>query len=244
MQPSVLITGATGGIGSEIALAFSNAGYRVGIHYCHAKTKAVELKSMLLKNGADAEFFSADLTVSQEAVSLRNSFIERFGSIDVLINNAGISKIAPINDITFDDWQSIISLNLSSPFYLIKSFLPDFLKNKRGSIINISSMWGVAGASCEVAYSAAKAGLIGMTKALSKELGPSGVRVNSISPGVIDTKMNAHLGAEALNELRLDTSLQRLGAPSDIASAALFLADNEKSGFITGQNLIVDGGFI
>ena len=244
MQPCVLITGASGGIGAKIAEYFSNAGYRVGIHYCHNKEGAEQLKAKLLKNGGDAEIFCADLSDSKACVFLRDRFKERFGPIDVLINNAGISKIAPINDVSFEDWNRLLSLNLSSPFYLIKSFLPDFLCKKSGSIINISSMWGVSGASCEVAYSASKAGLIGLTKALAKELGPSGIRVNAISPGVINTKMNEALGDEILKELQSDASLQRLGTPSDIAAAALFLADNEKAGFITGQNLVVDGGFI
>lgn len=243
MQPCVLITGASGGIGAKIAEHFSNAGYRVGIHYCHNKAGAEQLKAELLKNG-DAETFCADLLDPKACVLLRDRFTERFGSIDVLINNAGISKIAPINDVSFEDWDRLLSLNLSSPFYLIKSFLPDFLCKKSGSIINISSMWGVSGASCEVAYSASKAGLIGLTKALAKELGPSGIRVNAISPGVIHTKMNEALGDEILKELQSDASLQRLGNPCDVAAAALFLADNEKSGFITGQNLVVDGGFI
>ncbi len=238
---SVLITGAAKGIGRAIALAFAKDGYSVGINYNHSENEAFNLKKELLSFNIDAEIFHADVSKKQDVLKLSRDFIKRFGNIDVLVNNAGISAICPINDMSFEDWDKLISTNLSSAFYLTKALLPYFIKNKHGSIINISSIWGEKGASCEVAYSASKAGLIGYTKALSKELGPSGIRVNAISPGFIETDMTKCYSDVEKKNFADNVSLGRLGNVDDVSKAALFLASDEAK-YITGQNLIIDGG--
>ncbi len=243
MSKTVLITGAAKGIGKAIAFEFAQAGYSVGIHYNTSYQDALHLKEQLKSFGAEAEVFCGDISIADNCEVIANAFLEKFKKIDVLINNAGTAKIAPINDLSTSDWNKIINTNLSSAFYLTKALLPCFIKYKSGSIINISSIWGVNGASCEVAYSASKAGLIGFTKALAKELAPSRIRVNCISPGVINTDMNKELSPEIISELIEATPLSRIGEPEDIAKAALYLA-SEDSSFITGQNIIVDGGYI
>ena len=243
MNKTALITGASRGIGRAVALELAKNGYYVGIVYLNSNDKAFEVKSAALSFGADAEVFQCDVSDPSQCMMLTKSFIDRFGRIDLLVNNAGVSKIATLNDTEIYDWDKIISTNLSSSFYLSKALLPYFLKNKSGNIINISSIWGVNGASCEVAYSASKAGLIGFTKALAKELGPSGIRVNCISPGIIDTEMNQSLDADTLNELINETPVNRIGKPEDVARTVLFLASSSAS-FITGENIIIDGGFL
>lgn len=227
---TALITGGTGAIGKALVEAFS-ADYDVIFTY---NTDEEGAKALSGKSGARA--VKCDLSDKAD--------IKRFADItercDVLVNNAGISQIKLFTDITDEDWERMLSVNLSGVFYLTRAILPKMISRKNGAIINISSVWGVYGASCEVHYSAAKAGIIGMTKALAKEAGPSGITVNAIAPGVIESPMNAHLSPEETNGLIEETPLERLGKPSDVASAALFLA---RSGFITGQVLGVDGGF-
>ena len=239
---TVLITGASKGIGRATAIAFAKKGYSVGINFNTSLLDAENLKIKLIDLGADAEIFRADVSKPESVKVLADSFIKRFGHIDVLVNNAGISNIKPINEIEFEDWDSIISTNLSSAFYLTKALLPYFINAKSGCIINIASIWGEVGASCEVAYSASKAGLIGFTKALSKELGPSGIRVNSISPGFIDTDMTANISEEEKNSFIQNLSIERIGTPEDIADVAVFLS-SDKSKYITGQNISVNGGY-
>lgn len=238
---TVLITGAAKGIGKAMAIAFAENGYAVGINYNTSEKLANELKSALISLGTDAEIFKADVSNSNEALNLAENFIKRFGHIDVLINNAGISKISPITDVTVDDWNKIILTNLNSAFYVTKPLLPYFINSKAGTIINIASIWGKIGASCEVAYSTSKAGLIGFTKALSKELGPSGIRVNAIAPGFIDTDMAKDLSESDKNDFTSQLSLERIGTSKDIAGIALFLA-SENAGYITGQCITADGG--
>ncbi len=173
---------------------------------------------------------------------LANDFLQRFGKIDVLINNAGISKIADISATDVSDWQETLNVNLSAPFYLTKELLPAFIKSKSGAIINISSVWGINGASCEVAYSASKAGLIGFTKALAKEMAPSGITVNAIAPGFIETDMNSELTVNEKRTVINEIPLCRAGKADDIAAAALFLA-SDSAAYITGKCLGVDGGW-
>ena len=180
----------------------------------------------------------SDISSVNDAV---RNVLHRFGHIDVLVNNAGISMIKPFLDTSHEDWRRIIDVNLTGVFNVTRAVVPSMVSRKSGAVVNVSSVWGVYGASCEVAYSAAKAGVIGFTKALAKELGLSGITVNAVAPGVIDSPMNtSHLTAEELAKLAEETPLNRLGQPSEVAKAVRALAENR---FITGQILGVDGGF-
>ena len=227
---TAIITGGTGAIGKALVAEFAKD-YRVVFTYCNNEEDAITLSD---KYGATA--VQCDVSRPEEIKKLA-PYIK---GCSLLINNAGISQIKLFTDITDDDWAKMIGVNLSGVFYLTREVVPEMVHNKAGSIINISSVWGVHGASCEVHYSAAKAGVIGLTKALSKELGPSDIRVNCIAPGVIDSRMNAHLNADELLELTDSTPLGRMGTPEEIAHAARFFEQNE---FATGQILGVDGGF-
>ena len=240
---SVLITGASRGIGSAAARAFAKAGYRVFINYCRSAEKADALCSELRKKGCEVFAVQADVSKPDEVKRMFGQIAELCGGADVLINNAGIAQTKLFTDITDEDWSTMLSVNLSSAFYCCREALPYMIRKHYGRIINISSMWGQTGGSCEVHYSAAKAGIIGLTKALAKEEGLSGITVNCIAPGVIETDMTAMLGDEDKNALREETPTGTLGTPEDVAKAMLFLAA-ESSSFITGQVLGVNGGFV
>ncbi len=227
---TAIITGGTGAIGKALVAEFSKD-YRVVFTY-----NSNEDDAMLLSDKYGATAVKCDISNPAEICRLE-PYIK---GCSLLVNNAGISQIKLFTDITDEDWAQMIGVNLSGVFYLTRAVVPEMVHNKYGSIINISSVWGVHGASCEVHYSAAKAGVIGLTKALSKELGPSHIRVNCIAPGVIDSRMNAHLNADELLELTDSTPLGRMGTPEEIAHAARFFEQNE---FATGQILGVDGGF-
>ncbi len=227
---TAIITGGTGAIGKALVAEFCKD-YRVIFTYNNNEDDAIILSD---KYGATA--VQCDISRPEEIKKLEPYIM----GCHLLINNAGISQIKLFTDITDEDWAQMIGVNLSGVFYLTRAVVPEMVHNKAGSIINISSVWGVHGASCEVHYSAAKAGVIGLTKALSKELGPSDIRVNCIAPGVIDSRMNAHLNAEELLELTDSTPLGRMGTPEEIAHAARFFEQNK---FATGQVLGVDGGF-
>ncbi len=232
---AVIITGGTGAIGSVIAEYFSKD-YDVAVIYKSADEKA---EALTKKTGCRC--YKADITSKEQVTEISEKIIRDFGKIDVLVNNAGISQIKMFTDITELDWYNMIDVHLTGTFNVTQAFVPYMIKRKQGSIINISSVWGVYGASCEVHYSTVKAGLIGFTKALSKELAPSGITVNCVAPGVIDSPMNnAHLTKEEMNELIKDTPLGRLGTPIDVAKAVKYLATAD---FVTGQIIGVDGGF-
>ena len=238
---TAVITGSSRGIGKTIATAFAENNYNVIINYNKSENEAVKLKEELLNKGYSCEIFKADVSDFEQAKSLIDFAISTYGKIDTLINNAGISQIKLFTDITKQDWDTMLSTNLSSIFNCTQSAVKNMLHYKSGSIINISSMWGICGASCEVHYSAVKAGVIGFTKALAKELAPSGIRVNCISPGVIMTDMMKDFSKEDLNLIKEDIPLGSFGTPSDIANLALFLAD-DKAKNITGQNISSNGG--
>ena len=236
----MLITGASRGIGRAIAAAFAEAGCSVIINYNKSEDKALALcREIADKYGAECRAVRADVSDSKQ---VREMFLS-VGAVDVLVNNAGISSQKLFTDISDAEWRETMGVILDGAFYCCREALPAMIARKSGAIINISSMWGEVGASCEVHYSAAKAGLIGLTKALAKEVGLSGVRVNCIAPGVIKTDMLNAFGKEDLDALREETPLNRLGAPEDIAAAAVFLA-SEGASFITGQVLGVNGGFV
>lgn len=243
MSEVVLITGASGGIGSATAKAFATAGYKVAIHYNNNKTAADSLKDEIISLGGICDIFKADISDSAQVKKMFCDIKETLGDVAVLVNNAGKGKQIMFQDISDELWHDTFGVNVDGAFYCCREALSDMLRKKAGRIINISSIWGVTGASCEVHYSAAKAALIGLTKALAKELGPSNITVNCVAPGVIDTAMNSHLGEETLKELAEETPLSKLGTPEDVAEAVLFLA-SDKASFITGQVLGVNGGFV
>ena len=235
---TVLITGGSRGIGREIVKAFASNGYRVAFTY---KKSEAEAKSLAESTGALA--IKADSAIESEVVSAVNEATRRLGRIDCLINNAGISSFSLFNDITLDEWNETIAVNLTGAFLYSRECSRSMISNKYGKIINITSMWGLVGSSCEVHYSAAKAGLIGMTKALAKELGPSGITVNAIAPGVIDTDMNKALSDDDIRDLEDETPLMRIGRAEEVAKCALYLA-SDGADFITGEVLNVSGGLV
>ncbi len=235
---TVLITGGSRGIGAEMVRAFAHAGYGVSFVYLHSRTAAEALAA-----GTGAQAICADVGVEEEADAAARLALSHWGHIDVLVNNAGISQSALLTDLTGEEWRRMMAVHLDSAFYLSRALLPSMIARHAGKIINVSSMWGQVGASCEVHYSAAKAGLIGFTQALSKEVGPSGITVNCIAPGVIDTDMNAALTEEDRAALIDETPLCRIGRVADVAAAAAFLA-SEGADFITGQVLAVNGGIV
>ncbi len=239
-----LITGGAGGIGRAISVYFARRGYDVALQYNSGKERAealaTEIRSQFQVQAVAVQAdFQDELSVKDmyEKVSLA------IGAPDILINNAGIAEQRLFTDVSAQEWQKMVNINLSAAFYLCQCAVPYMIKKQKGAIVNISSMWGISGASCEVAYSATKAGIIGMTKALARELGPSGIRVNCVAPGVIDTEMNAKHSEEVMTELAEETPLCRIGKPEEVAAAVYFLASEEAS-FITGQTLCVDGGFL
>ena len=233
----VLISGGSRGIGRACVEKFIQNGDSVAFIY-----KSNHESACLVADSLGAFAICADISIADEASRAVNEAISYLGGIDVIVNNAGISQIKLFTDITDSDWANMINTNLSSAFYLTRAALPFMISQKSGRIINVGSMWGKVGASCEVHYSASKAALRGMTMALAKEVGPSGITVNAIEPGVIATEMNSALSEEILAELTEETPLCRIGTPEDVASLALFLA-SEGASFITGQIIGVDGGF-
>lgn len=241
---SVFITGGSRGIGRAAALTFAKAGYNVAFTYnnhpdlAHQLCEQIEAETQLA-----ALALKCDVSDCNQVQSAVEAAIKKFDKIDVLINNAGIAQQKPFCDISQDDWRNMIDVNLTGTFNCCKAVMPYMLSHKSGCIINVSSIWGIAGASCEVHYSAAKAGIIGLTKALAKEMGPSGIRVNCVAPGVVDTDMNSNLDSETIDSLKDETPLGIIGTPQNIADVMLFLAKGD-SAFITGQVISPNGGIV
>lgn len=240
---TVLITGASRGIGAQMARVFAQNGYKVVINYNQSKDEAEALVKEITEAGGQAIALQADVAVHSEVKAMWQNLPAEYKKIDVLINNAGIAQQKMFSDITERDWDRMFDVTVKGAYNCLQMALPMMVNEQKGRIINISSMWGQVGASCEVHYSAAKGAIIAMTKALAKEMGLSGITVNCIAPGVIDTEMNKMLDEDTLGHLAAATPMGRLGTADDIAQAALYLAD-EKSDFITGQVLGVNGGFI
>ena len=241
MAKTVLVTGASRGIGREIALLFAENGYSVAINYHNSIKQAVALKEKINAFGGIAELFQADVGNYDEVKTMVDNICKTFGFIDTLVNNAGISEQLLFTDISPDRWAKMINTNLTSAYNCCHCVLPKMIRNHKGCIINIASMWGETGGSCEVHYSVAKAGIIGLTKALAKEVGLSNIRVNCVSPGVVMTDMMSAFDEQTITQLKEETPLYRIGTPLDIANTVLFLAD-DKSSFITGQIIGVNGG--
>lgn len=243
MKKIVLITGASGEIGGAVARAFANAGYSLALHYNKGKQEAEKLLNLLIENGCEAVLMQGDLAEKGVPKKIVDECIRHFGKIDVLVNNAGVSLVKPFLDTQDDEGELLLRTNLTAAIECAKYAANDMLKRKEGSIINISSVWGICGASCEVYYSASKAGLIGFTKALACEFAPSGIRVNAIAPGVIDTKMNAHLNEKEKQNLIDEIPMGRMGSGYDVAKASLYLASSDAD-YVTGQTINVSGGFL
>lgn len=243
MSNTVLVTGASRGIGRQIALTLAENDYNIAVNYHKSEKEAIALKKELIALGADADCFKADVSEFYEVDNMHNNIKKRFGTISALINNAGISQSVLFTDITDDMWDKMLGVNLKGVFNCTKAFLPDMIKAKRGKIINISSIWGQTGAAMEVHYSAAKAGVIGLTKALAKETAPSGITINCICPGVIETEMLGSLNKYEFANLCGEIPLGKAGAAKDIAGAALYLLSGAAD-YITGQIISVNGGLL
>lgn len=237
---TALITGGTKGIGKAIALAYLQRGYEVVLNYHRDQQAALATQEEFNMMGYCPVLLCADVSDELQVRAMFKEFFSIYDRLDVLVNNAGISKIKVIQDTTVADWNSIFDTNVKSVFLCSKEVVNKMIIAGGGSIINISSVWGEVGASCEVAYSASKGAVIAFTKALAKELAPSNVRVNCVSPGVIDTQMNAHLSDDEMEELISSIPVGRIGSPSDVGEACVFLSE---SGYITGEVLSVGGGF-
>lgn len=240
---TVLITGSSKGIGRETAKLFSFEGYNVLINYNKSEKEAVSLCQYLRDKGGRVEVYRADVSKREEVDKMMEYCISKLGSIDVLVNNAGIAQTKLFTDITQEDWRNMVDINLSGMFNCTQSVVKNMINQKRGKIINISSIWGITGASCEVHYSAAKAGVIGFTKALAKELGPSNIQVNCVAPGVVKTEMLSEYSEQDIKEIVKEIPMNRIGVPGDIAGLIVFLA-SESANYITGQIISPNGGFV
>ena len=241
MEKVAFVTGGSRGIGRAVVRALAAEGYRVGIDYLQAREQALALEAELRAQGCEALAVQADVA-DREAITAAIGRVEAaYGPVSLLVNNAGIAQQRQFQDITEDFWVRIFAVNVNGAFHASQAVLPHMLQEKAGCIVNISSIWGQRGASCEVAYSCTKAALIGLTRSLAMELAPSGIRVNCVAPGVVRTDMVEVLGAETLRELAEQTPMGRLGTPEDIAGAVVYLA---QAPFVTGQVLTADGGFI
>lgn len=238
-----IVTGASNGIGRSIAVKLAEEGVFVIINYNSDIKAAEETLNVIKKNHGYAHIYKADVSDYTQVKKLVKFAIDTFGKVDILVNNAGISKVGLFMDFNEKQWDDLINVNIKGAFNCSHAVIPNMIENKKGIIINMSSMWGNSGASCEVVYSATKGAVNSFTKALAKELGPSNIRVNAISPGVINTKMNKWLTEEEKSDLLDSVPLMRFGETSDVANLAAFLASDESS-YITGQIITIDGGFI
>ena len=240
-QKISIVTGASRGIGREVAKELAESGITVIANYNKSEEEAKKLQQELEEKNFKLEIFKADVSKREDVKKLVEYTIEKYGKIDILINNAGISEYKLFTDETDEDWDKLINTNLYSAFAMSQEVIPNMVHNKKGCIINISSIWGIVGGSLEVLYSISKAGLDGMTKALAKELGPSNIRVNSIAPGMINTKMNSKFTEKEIEEIKEEIPLERLGDPQDIAKCIKWLIDDN---YTTGQVISINGGWV
>ena len=239
---TVIITGASRGIGAQTARLFAKNGYATIINYNNSHDEAMALRDELISQGYCADIFKADVSAYDECQAMVQYVIKKYKRIDVLVNNAGMAQIKPLFDVTEQDFDKMMAVNFKSVFNTCKLVSDYMVSQKSGKIINVSSVWGEVGSSCETVYCASKAAVIGFTKALAKELGPSNINVNCVAPGFIQTDMNSCLSQQDVDDIVNETPLSRVGTPSDVANAILFLAD-DRSAFVTGQILNASGGW-
>ncbi len=243
MDKTVVITGASGGIGSEIARTFAKEGWNVGLMYFNSTEEAKKLETELKSIGTKTFCKKCNVASAEDVKIFFEEVEKELGFVCALVNNAGVALQKLFTDVTEEEADRVLDINVKGTFNCCKAVLPWMIRNKQGKIVNISSMWGICGASCEVHYSSSKAAVIGFTKALAKEVGPSSVNVNCVCPGVIDTKMNAHLDDDAIRMLKEEIPLMKIGTPNDVAETVFFLC-SDKANYITGQVISVDGGMI
>lgn len=243
MRKTILITGASRGIGRATALSFEDKNLNIVINYKKETEKAAEVVSILRKKGLNAISIQADISDYSQVVKMFDIIDETFGSVDILINNAGIASMRQCQDVSIEEWKEIFSTNVDGLFYCIKLAIPKMISNKYGVIVNLASIWGQTGAPMESHYGASKGSVIAYTKSLAKELGPSNIRVNAVSPGCIDTDMLDGVSKKALEEFAYDIPLGRLGRPEEVANVINFLV-SDKSSYITGQVINVNGGYL
>ena len=243
MERTALVTGSSRGIGRAVALKLARQGWNVCVNYLHQQSSALEVVRQIEAMGVHAVAIQADVADRSAVEAMVQQAKAGLGSISLLVSNAGIAPYGLFQDMTDADWERTLAVNLTGARNAALAVLPHMLSEKQGCIINISSIWGLRGASCEVAYACSKAAIIGLTRSLALELAPSGIRVNCVAPGCIDTDMVRALGSETRRMLVEETPLGRLGTPEDIAHAVAFFAE-ESSSFLTGQVLTADGGFI
>lgn len=241
MNKIAIVTGASRGIGREIAKQLAKNNIKVIANYHHSEKEAITLKEELEKENIVIDIVKADLSKREEAHQLVQFVLEKYHKIDILINNAGISEYKIFTEETDEDWNKIINTNLYSAFVMSQEVIPNMIHHKSGCIINISSIWGMVGASLEVLYSISKAGMNGMTKALAKELGPSNIRVNAIAPGIIDTKMNDKFSTEEIEQIKEEIPLEKMGETTDVAKCVKWLIEDN---YTTGQIISINGGWV
>lgn len=244
MKKVAFITGASRGIGASCAICFARHGYDVAVNYLNSKEHAENIVSQIKASGQNAIALCGDVSDRASVHDMITKCNKTLGTISVLVNNAGITEQKVFSDIKEDDFRRMFAVNVDGCYNTIHEVLPQMLHEKRGSIVNISSMWGIKGASCEAHYSASKSAVIGLTKALAQELAPSNIRVNCVAPGLIDTDMNKNLSKEELDAVIDEIPLGKIGTADDVAKSVFFLADDEMSPFTTGAILNVNGGMV
>lgn len=237
---TIIVTGGARGIGKSLVYGLAKKGYNIILNYNKSKEEAILIQKDLKKSGYYIDTFGADVSNKEQVNNMINYVVNKYEKIDVLINNAGISQIKPFVNIEEEDWDAMINVNLKSVYNVSKAVISNMIKYKNGLIINVSSIWGIIGASCEVHYSTSKAGIIGFTKALAKEMGPSNIRVNAIAPGIIDTDMNKDLKDEDIKQIINNIPLEKIGKPEYIEKCVEWLIEDE---YTTGQIISIDGGW-
>lgn len=242
-QKTILITGGSRGIGAETVKLFARRGYAVALNYNHSEKEALALTDLLRSEGCTVLPIKADVSREEEVAKMVDIVLENFCHLDTLLCNAGVEAKGLFTDMDYFSWRNHMAVNVDGVFHCCQKVIPHMVSRKQGQIITMSSVWGMVGASCEVAYSTGKAAIIGMTKALAKELGPSNITVNCVAPGVIDTEMNNNISPEIKEILAEETPLGRMGTALEVAEAVYFLASQAAS-FFTGQILSPNGGFV